>query len=305
MAATDLLMEVGDPGTATSLSAPGYTAGGTSVTVGSTTGWPTATGVIFAIDEAEVVNGEEVQVAGTYNEYAGNVASGTSVTTVSWQRGVGDRNYAAGALTRVYIPVSAERENRIVEWGVNEHNQDGTHDEKIITSRSTKATPTTSDVVMISDAAASNVLKKATVGTLVPPTSVGADKLNLDTGTATVATSQSTASASFTDLTTPGPAVTVTIGANGKAWVTFGARAHNDTVNGAAVAGVDISGANTIAAADAVYVTSSTASAATHSTYSKILTGLTPGSTTFTLKYKRSGGANAAFAERVLSVIPL
>lgn len=124
--ANDLFMEVGDPGTATTLSAPGYTSGGTSITVGSTSGWPTATGVTFAIDEAEVVNGVEVQVAGTYNEYAGTVNTGTSVTNISWQRGVGDRNYSAGALTRVYIPVSAERENRLVEGMLVSHDQDGT-----------------------------------------------------------------------------------------------------------------------------------------------------------------------------------
>ncbi len=80
----------------------------------------------FAIDEAEVVNGVEVQVAGTYNEYVGTVASGTGITNVAWVLGSGDRNYASGALTRVYIPVSAERENRIVEWGLVHADQDGT-----------------------------------------------------------------------------------------------------------------------------------------------------------------------------------
>lgn len=124
---TDLLMEVGLPGTATTLSAPGYSIGGTSITVGSTTNWPTATGVTFAIDEAEVVDGEEVQVAGSYNEFVGTVATGTTVTNVDWVAGSGDRNYSAGALTRVYIPVSSERENRIVEWGTTEHKQNGTH----------------------------------------------------------------------------------------------------------------------------------------------------------------------------------
>lgn len=125
--ATDKLLKVGNPGSATTLSAPGYTIGATSITVGSTSNWPTDTGVVFAIDEAQVVNGVEVQVAGTYNEYVGVVSSGTSVTSVAWKVGVGDRNYASGALTRVYIPVSAERENRIVEWGTAQHNQDGSH----------------------------------------------------------------------------------------------------------------------------------------------------------------------------------
>lgn len=133
-AATDLLQKVGSPGTATTLSAPGYTVGNGSITVGSTSNWTTDTGVTFAIDQAQVVNGVEVQIAGTYNEYVGTVASGTSVTNVSWAAGSGDRNYSAGALTRVYIPVSAERENRIVEWGTAQHNQDGSHSAVTATS---------------------------------------------------------------------------------------------------------------------------------------------------------------------------
>jgi hypothetical protein len=48
----DKLMKVGSPGTATTLSAPGYTIAGTSINVASTTNWPTDTGVVFAIDEA-------------------------------------------------------------------------------------------------------------------------------------------------------------------------------------------------------------------------------------------------------------
>lgn len=125
--ADDLFMEVGSPGTATTLSSPGYTAGGTSINVASTTNWPTATGVIFAIDTVTVVNGVEVQDAGSYNEFEGTVASGTSITNVDWVNGNGDTNYSAGSTTRVYIPVSATRENRLAQGMVVEHAQDGTH----------------------------------------------------------------------------------------------------------------------------------------------------------------------------------
>lgn len=120
-AATDLLQEVGIS-TATTLDA-NYTINDTSITVASTSGWPTATGVTFAID---VVDSAGAQVAGTYNEYVGVVSSATSITSVSHQNGT-DRNYSAGATTRVYIPVSAERENRIVEWGTTQHKQSGAH----------------------------------------------------------------------------------------------------------------------------------------------------------------------------------
>ena len=126
--ADNLLLEVGDPGSATTLDA-NYTAGDSSISVVSTANWPsTGKGVIFAIDTVTIVDGEEVQDAGSYNEFEGTVTSATSITNVDWVRGAGDTNYTAGSTTRVYIPVSAERENRIVSWGSAEHSEvDGSH----------------------------------------------------------------------------------------------------------------------------------------------------------------------------------
>lgn len=127
MAAGDFFVEVGDPGTATTLNS-NYTAGDSTVTVVSTTNWPsTGKAVVFAIDTAQVVDGEEVQVDGSYNEFEGTVASATSISNVDWKRGAGDTNYTAGSLTRVYIPVSSERENRLVTGLIVDHDQDGTH----------------------------------------------------------------------------------------------------------------------------------------------------------------------------------
>lgn len=108
-----------------------YTINDTTVTVASTAGWPSDTGVTFAID---VIDSQGVQVAGTYNEYVGTVATGTSISNVDWADGNADRNYTAGATTRVYIPVSKTRENRIVTWGLVEHSQAGVH---ALTSNST------------------------------------------------------------------------------------------------------------------------------------------------------------------------
>jgi len=147
-AATDKLMEVGIA-TATTLDA-NYTINDTSITVASTSGWPTATGVAFAID---VVDSAGVQVPGTYNEYVGVVSSATSITSVDHMNGT-DRNYSAGATTRVYIPVSTERENRIVEWGVVQHKQDGTHADTITTdtiNENTSANGVTIDGLNIKD----------------------------------------------------------------------------------------------------------------------------------------------------------
>lgn len=111
-----------------------YTINDTTVTVASTAGWPSDTGVTFAID---VIDSQGVQVPGTYNEYVGTVATGTSISNVDWADGNADRNYTAGATTRVYIPVSKTRENRIVTWGLTEHDQDGTHGAVTATSLAT------------------------------------------------------------------------------------------------------------------------------------------------------------------------
>lgn len=124
--ANDLLQLVGTPGTATTLST-NYTAGNTSITVASTANWPTTTGVTFAMDEAETVNGEEVQVVGSYREFEGTVDTATSITNVDCVYGT-DRDFSAGATTRVYIPVSAERENRLVQAMLQDHsNPNGNH----------------------------------------------------------------------------------------------------------------------------------------------------------------------------------
>lgn len=125
-AATDYLTHVGSPGTATTLAAPGHTIAGASITVGSTSNWPTDTGAIFAMDTVKLVNGVETRVAGTYTEWEAVVSSATSITGMVLRYGT-DQNYPAGSTTRVYIPVSSSRENRLVDGLLVAHNQDGTH----------------------------------------------------------------------------------------------------------------------------------------------------------------------------------
>lgn len=128
---------------------------------------------------------------------------------------------------------------------------------------------------------------------------------------ASVATSQSTTSASYTDLTTPGPAVTVTIGASGMALVfvtaemTFSASAEEKLGR----ASVAVSGATTVAAADSASVLihqqgNSSSLLEGRETAVTFLTGLTAGSNTFTMKYK-SNAQGGNFLNRHIAVIPL
>lgn len=121
------------------------------------------------------------------------------------------------------------------------------------------------------------------------------------TGYATVVTNESTSSSSFTDLATTGPAVTVTVGPLGIAIVTIDFE-NDGTATGLALMHYAMSGANTSSPSDAPScVCDSPTAGQTHSqTY--ILTGLTPGSTTFTAKYKANGGS-AKFSFRHMGVV--
>jgi len=122
---------------------------------------------------------------------------------------------------------------------------------------------------------------------------------------ATVATSQSTTSESFTDLTTAGPAVTVTTGT--KALVILTAEFYNNTGDRGAYMGFAVSGATTTAAAQeksaGIFNGTATPAPQVSAVYSVTLTA---GSNTFTAKYKRSGASGTAvFANRNIFVINL
>jgi len=119
--------------------------------------------------------------------------------------------------------------------------------------------------------------------------------------TAYVGTLQSTTATTLTDLATVGPAVTVTIGASGMALVICSAVCYATTDQSGSM-NFAVSGATTIAApASNVYVLGQFAVGSSAAT---LVTGLTPGSNTFTAKYQASGGT-AYFEDRGIIVIPL
>lgn len=114
-----------------------------------------------------------------------------------------------------------------------------------------------------------------------------------------VATGEATTSTTFTDLTTPGPAVTVTVPASGKVRVTVGVNAANNTANKYCAVGVALSGANT-AAAVAVLTASAGAAAYQRRSVTTIMTGLTPGSTTFTSKYSVESNTGTFYNREII-----
>lgn len=122
-----------------------------------------------------------------------------------------------------------------------------------------------------------------------------------------VSTSQTTTSTSYTDLSTAGPAVTTTIGSSGMALVTVSANLQNNTQASRSYMGFAVSGATTQAAADSYSIAIGIAAGVAnmgHFAGSFLVAGLTPGSNTFTAKYRVSA-TTGTFADRRISVIPL
>lgn len=121
---------------------------------------------------------------------------------------------------------------------------------------------------------------------------------------ATILTSESTASLTYVDLTTPGPSVTVTCGTI--AIVAFAAACSNNTINCADLASVEVSGASSVAASDnwSTVVDGLPAGQSIRIGMTHVFTGLTAGSNTFKMKY-RAGSNTSTFTQREINVIPL
>ena len=119
----------------------------------------------------------------------------------------------------------------------------------------------------------------------------------------TVNTSETTASTSYTDLATSGPAVTTTTA--DRALILLSARIFTNTAGSAGFMGYAVSGSSTISATDnvALSFTSSDVSEHMQGSYGWIETGLSPGSNTFTAKYHVSANTGT-FSRRTISAIP-
>jgi hypothetical protein len=125
------------------------------------------------------------------------------------------------------------------------------------------------------------------------------------TAGATVATTQSTTSASFVDLATVGPAVTMTPPASGLVIVSIYCHAQSIDGSQTPAMGFALSGGNVLAASvdrQIGHNSQSTGGITTYQGASFLLTGLVAVSTTFTAKYHSSGGDSATFSNRQIIV---
>lgn len=125
-------------------------------------------------------------------------------------------------------------------------------------------------------------------------------------GGASVLTKQSTTSTSFTDLSTVGPSVTVTTGT--KALVMWSCVVDNNSADRGTYTSFAVSGATTLAAT-ADYQTDLTGSSANRPyitvARSVLLTGLTAGSNTFTVKYATEASTTGNFSKRYIAVVDM
>jgi hypothetical protein len=122
---------------------------------------------------------------------------------------------------------------------------------------------------------------------------------------ASIATAETTTSASYTDLATVGPRITVTTGTIAFCWFAA-SHAHNANDNETACS-VTVSGASTVAASNSWEhsVDGITAGNFVRGASFHIFTGLTPGSNTFTMKYRLGVSGTATFRDREMGVLPL
>jgi len=157
-------------------------------------------------------------------------------------------------------------------------------------------------------AAGTGLNTSAVTTTKIANGNVTAAKLALGGITNEVITGENTASAAFVALTTPGPAVTATIGPGGVALVIVHAFVGGNIANLEAIMGFVISGASTVAASDSFSARRRINDAFISGTdgldASFLVTGLTAGANIFTAVYKVSAGTGR-FAYRKITVIPL
>ena len=119
-------------------------------------------------------------------------------------------------------------------------------------------------------------------------------------GTGYVLTSETTASTTYTALTTAGPSDTATSGA--AALVAIACATSNTGANSTLMS-FAVSGASTVAASDDFAVfTTGTSGGTTGMIF--LVSGLTPGSNIFTAQYRVTGGTGT-YSRRRMVVIPL
>lgn len=252
-------------------------------------GWPIASKVHFVTYQ---IDSNSNPINGTQLDCQGIVSSNTitSFTVIDGS----DVGHSVGDVVEM-LPTAA--------WGQDlsdalnaSHNRDGTPKTGVTYPASTFTAPTITDFTSANH----------DHSTTAKGGSVALTSLTNGAQAALVATSETTTNTTYVSLSTVGPSVTVTIGANGLALVSIYNFAASDTQGKRAYMGFDISGATTLAANDnyASEWQAWTANADGTASSTFLVTGLAAGSTTFLAKY-RVDANTGTFKNRRIAVIPL
>lgn len=140
----------------TTIGVGGILAGGTTLPLTSVTGLDTTTAVTLVVG------------AGTATEevITGVVSGSSLINCVRGKEGTTDSAHSAGESVNMYF--TETHWDDLIDGILVEHNQDGTHSEEIITSRTEDTTPATDDLILTSDTSASAALKKVQIGNITP-----------------------------------------------------------------------------------------------------------------------------------------
>ena len=136
--------------------------------------------------------------------------------------------------------------------------------------------------------------------------SVTPDKLSTGAARAEVNTSEQTANQFFSDLGTTTDYVSVGIGDNGLAIVSIGAVMAANAINTVVQTGFEVSGSSSVQANDMYSIDTQVyaANARQRMAGTFLVTDLTPGPTTFKMKYKVNGNTGT-WAGRHIAVVPI
>lgn len=120
---------------------------------------------------------------------------------------------------------------------------------------------------------------------------------------AVVSANETTTSATYVNLTTTGPSVTMTSSGT-RALIWWSAHGFNNTANCGAISSIDVSGATTQAVADGNGILWNENDAnLSHENSQFMVVTITPGSNTFRVMYKRAAGGTASFERRRMYVL--
>lgn len=160
-------------------------------------------------------------------------------------------------------------------------------------------------VVQVTSAGTSGQVLTSNGAGVDPTFQAAAGGSTITSGTATVATAETTTSTTYADLATTGPTVTITPGASGNLLIMVTAKCETTVVNGRVYADFALSSGNTRSAADATAVINhgEVAGEFNRNTATTLLTGLTLSSTVVKMQYRIDGGMTGRFSDRHLIVM--